>query len=134
MIGDSQLKRLQSEKFSKKHHTVDIRTFSGMKIQQAANNLDKCDSNIIIVRAGTNNIGESAPEPLVVDTMTALNKIQKQNPSAHIVFSSVFRRKEHNEKVQKFNHLIEKELSLHGFDFIDNSIFIFQIFGKTVYI
>ena len=129
-IGDSQLKRLQSEKFSKKHHTVDIRAFSGMKIQQAANNLGKCDSNIIIVHVDTNNIRESAPEPLVVDTMTALNKIQKQNPSAHIVFCSVFRRKKHNEMVQKFNHMIEQELSLHGFDFIDNSNIYFSNLWK----
>ena len=70
-------------------------------MQQAANNLGKCDSNIVIVHAGTNNIRESAPESLVHDTTTALNRIQKQNPSAHVVFSSVFRRKEHNEKVQK---------------------------------
>ena len=59
MIGDSQLKRLQPEKLSNRHHTVDIRAFSGMQIQQGANNLGKCDSNIIIVHAGTNNIGES---------------------------------------------------------------------------
>ena len=56
MVGNSQLKRLQPEKLSNRHHTVDIRAFSGMKIQQAASKLGKCDSNIIIVHAGTNNM------------------------------------------------------------------------------
>ena len=42
----------------------------------------------------------------------------------------MFRRKEHNEKVQKFNHLIEQELSLHGFDFIDNSNIYFSNLWK----
>ena len=85
---------------------------------------------IIIIYAGTNNIRESAPESLVHDTMTALNRIQKQNPSAHIAFSSVFRGREHNEKLQNFNHLIEQELSLHGFDFIDNSKIYFSNLWK----
>ena len=75
----------------------------------------------IIVHAGTNNIRETAPKSLIHNTMTALNEIQKLNQSAHVVFSSVFRRKGQNEKVQRFNHLIEQELSLHGFDFIDYS-------------
>ena len=55
MIGDSQLKRLQPEKLCNNQYTVDIRAFGGMKIQQAAKKLGKCDSNIIIVHAGTNN-------------------------------------------------------------------------------
>ena len=130
MIGDSQLKRLQPEKLCNNHHTVDIRAFGGMKIQQAAKKLGKCDSNIIIVHAGTNNVQDSSPETLVQETMTTLNKIQKQNPSAQVVYSSVFRRKEHNEKVQKFNRLIEEEVSLNGIDFIDNSNIYFSNLWK----
>ena len=134
MIGDSQLKRLQPEKLCNNHHTVDIRAFGGMKIQQAAKKLGKCDSNIIIVHAGTNNVQDSSPETLVHETMTTLNKIQKQNPSAQVVYSSVFRRKEHNEKVQKFNRLIEEEVSLNGIELIDNSNIYFRIFGRMGYI
>ena len=108
MISDSQSKRLQPEKLSNKHHVVDTHAFSGMKIQQAQNNLSKCGSNIIIAHDGTNNIGESAPESLLHYIMIALNKIQKQNPSAHTASFSVLGRREHNEKVQKFNHLVEQ--------------------------
>ena len=132
MIGDSQLNGLQPEKLCNNHHTVDIRAFGGMKIQQAAQTLGKCDNNLIIIHAGTNNAQDSSPEILVHETMTTLTKIQEQNPSAQVVYSSVFRRKEHNEKVQKFNRLIEEEVSLNGIDFIDNSNICFSNLWRDV--
>ena len=126
LIGDSQLRRLDTEKLSNDHHSVGINAKPGLKIQQVAQTVGKTDRNIIIVHTGTNNILKSTPEELCDSTMTALKKIQQSNPNAQIAFSSVFRRKEENGKVQKFNKLIEEELSLNGFDYVDNSNILFS--------
>lgn len=65
MNGDAQLKRSQPEKLCNKRHTVDIRDMDEMRIQQAADNPGKCDSNIFIAHVCTNNICDSSPESLV---------------------------------------------------------------------
>ena len=126
LVGDSQLRRFDAEKLRNGHHSVEIKAKPGLKIQQVAQTVGKTDSDIIIVHAGTNNILKSTPEELCDTTMTTLQKIQQSNPKAQIAFSSVFRRKEENGKVQKFNKLIEEELSLNGHDYLDNSNILFS--------
>ena len=58
--------------------------------------------------------------------MRTLKKIKQSNPSAQIAFSSVVRRREEDGKVQKFNKLTAEELSVNGFDYLNNSNILFS--------
>ena len=63
--------------------------------------------------------------------------MQKSNPEARIVFSSVIRRRNDpalNAKVTKLNKLLEDETVLNGFDMIDNSNIISNLWTDGLHI
>ena len=130
IVGDSQLKRLDETKLSNHHHQVEIIAKGGSRIRQATQQVGKSESNIIVVHAGTNDIKSSNPEELSDAIIETLNKIQQNNPSSQIAYSSIFRRNDKNDltpnrKVTEVNKIIEEKLNLHGFDFINNSNILF---------
>ena len=55
MVGDSQLLRLDSDKMSNKHQEVVLNAKSGMRVEEAANHVDR-DADVIIMHAGTNTL------------------------------------------------------------------------------
>ena len=130
IVGDSQLKRLDETKLSNHHHQVEIIAKGGSRIRQATQQVGKSESDIIVVHAGTNDIKSSNPEALSDAIIETLNKIQQNNPSSQIAYSSIFRRNDKNDltpnrKVTEVNKIIEEKLNLHGFDFINNSNILF---------
>lgn len=130
IVGDSQLLRINEEKINNdKHHQVEIRTQSGMKIKQAVNKACKTDSDVIIVHAASNDLRSSAPEKLASEITNTLKSIQEKNPTSKIAFSSIFRRqdKELNAKATKLDKMLEEELMINGFDINDNNNILFQI-------
>ena len=100
-----------------------------MRIGQAVEKAGKSKSDVIIVHAATNNVATSTPEKLCKETVGILKQIQMNNPTAKVVFSSLFRRKDNmglNNKVKKVNELLADELALNGLDMIDNSNIMFS--------
>ena len=94
-----------------------------MKIEQTTKEVGKTNQDIIIIHAATNNVAAKTPEQLSKDVINQLKQVQKNNPEARIVFSSVIRRRDDpalNAKVTQLNKLLEDETVLNGFDMIDN--------------
>ena len=121
IIGDSQLLRLDEKKLSNKHREVKIQAKSGMRLNQIVKNTGKTDSDVVIIHVGTNNLKNSKPEELSTGILTALKKIQENNPDAKIAYSSIFRRKDElNKLAMSVNKQIAEKLMLNGFDLIEN--------------
>ena len=96
---------------------------------QTTKEVGKTNQDIIIIHAATNNVAAKTPEQLSKDVINQLKQVQKNNPEARIVFSSVIRRRDDpalNAKVTKLNKLLEDETVLNGFDMIDNSNIMFS--------
>ena len=129
IAGDSQLRRLDASRLSNDYREVDIKCKPGMKIEQTTKEVSKTNQDIIIILAATNNIAAKTPEQLSKDVINQLKQVQKNNPEARIVFSSVIRRRDDpalNVKVTKLNKLLEDETVLNGFDMIDKSNVMFS--------
>ena len=129
IAGDSQLRRLDASILSNDYRDVDIKCKPGMKIEQTTKEVGKTNQDIIIIHAATNNVAAKTPEQLSKDVINQLKQVQKNNPEARIVFSSVIRRRDDpalNAKVTKLNKLLEDETVLNGFDMIDNSNIMFS--------
>ena len=95
-----------------------------MKIKQLVNKVGKCDKEIIIIHAATNDVKSNKPESLCEQVINTLKQIQENNPKSRIAFSSIISRKDDmalNTKVRKVNDLLEEELALNGYDFISNN-------------
>ena len=121
IIGDSQLLRLDEKKLSNKHREVKIQAKSGMRLNQILKNTGKMDSDVVIIHVGTNDLKNSKPEELSTGILTALKKIQENNPDAKIAYSSIFRRKDElNKLAMSVNKQIAEKLMLNGFDLIEN--------------
>ena len=128
IVGDSQVKRLDQDKLSNSYRDVEVKGISGMRIQQAADTLGKTKSHIIIVHAATNDWSKSTPEKLAEEVLSTMQRRQENNKQAKIAYSSVFRRQDKglNMKVIKLNKFLEDDLTLNGFDVIDNSNILFS--------
>ena len=124
IAGDSQLRRIEDSKLSNDHRQVEIKCKPGMKIKQLVNKVGKCDKEIIIIHAATNDVKSNEPESLCEQVINTLKQIQENNPKSRIAFSSIIRRKDDmalNTKLRKVNDLLEEELALNGYDFISNN-------------
>ena len=137
IVGDSQLKRLNETILSNHHHLVKIIANGRFRIGQATQQVGKSDSDIIVVNAGTTDIKSSNPEALSDDIINTLKKIQENNPSSQIAYSSMFLRNDrndpnHNRKVVEVNKILQEKLSIHGV-FIASATQTFSsaTFGKT---
>ena len=133
IAGDSQLRRLDASILSNDYRDVDIKCKPGMKIEQTTKEVGKTNQDIIIIHVATNNVAAKTPEQLSKDVINQLKQVQKNNPEARIVFSSVIRRRDDpalNAKVTKLNKLLEDETVLNGFDMIDNSTIMFSNLWK----
>ena len=122
IVGDSQVKRLDQEKLCNLYRDVEILGQSGMKIRQAAAKIGKTNSDVIIVHAGTNDLSSTSPEQLSKEVLDTLQKIQDNNKESKVVFSSVFKRTDKglNLNIIKLHKILNEELTLNGFDLIDN--------------
>ena len=128
-VGYSQLRELNTEKMSNDHHVIEKKLQPGMKIKAAVWKTGKTDNNVTIVHAATNNISQQTTQDLSKDVLDTLNEIQQNNRQSKIAYSAVFRRKDSHElnaKVTQLNILLAEELSLYGFDIIDNSNILFS--------
>ena len=70
-----------------------------------------------------------SPQKLANEIGNTLKKIQTDNPSAKIAFSSIFKRKDDqslNTKIQKVNDLVAEALGLKRMDFIENKNIIYS--------
>eukprot|EP00112_Aurelia_sp_Birch-Aquarium-sp1_P025737 Seg873.11 transcript_id=Seg873.11/GoldUCD/mRNA.D3Y31 product="hypothetical protein" protein_id=Seg873.11/GoldUCD/D3Y31 len=67
LVGDSQLRRVDEANLTNDHHVVEKIFKPGMKIKKAASLARKSSSDVIIIHAGTNNVGNSSPEQLCKD-------------------------------------------------------------------
>ena len=132
IVGDSQVKRLDQEKLCNQYRDVEILGQSGMRIKQAAAKTGKTDSDVIIVHAGTNNLSSISPEQLSTEVLDTLQKIQDNNKQSKVVFSSVFKRTDKglNLKIIKLHKILNEELTLNGFDIIDNDNIYFSNLAK----
>ena len=132
IVGDSQVKRLDQEKLCNQYRDVEILGQSGMRIKQAAAKTGKTDSDVIIVHAGTNNLSSTSPEQLSTEVLDTLQKIQDNNKQSKVVFSSVFKRTDKglNLKIIKLHKILNEELTLNGFDIIDNDNIHFSNLAK----
>ena len=129
IVGDSQLRFLNTEKMSNSHHTVSKDFKPGMKIREAIQTTGKNDSDVIIIHASTNNVSKTSPEELSEEIMATLDKIQENNPRAKIVYSAAFRRKDSHElnaKICQVNKILSEEIPAHGFDIIPNENILFS--------
>ena len=123
IVGDSQLRELNTDKMSNDNHVIEKKFQPGMKIKEAVWKTSKTDNNAIIVHAATNNISKQTRQDLSKDLLDTLNEIQQNNPQSKIAYSAVFRRKDSHElnaKVTQLNILLAEELPLYEFDIIDN--------------
>ncbi len=92
-----------------------------MRLNQIVKNTGKTDSDVVIIHVGTNDLKNSKPEELSTGILTALKKIQENNPDAKIAYSSIFRRKDElNKLAMSVNKQIAEKLMLNGFDLIEN--------------
>ena len=132
IVGDSQVKRLDQEKLCNQYRDVEILGQSGMRIKQAAAKTGKTDSDVIIVHAGTNNLSSTSPEQLSTEVLDTLQNIQDNNKQSKVVFSSVFKRTDKglNLKIIKLHKILNEELTLNGFDIIDNDNIHFSNLAK----
>ena len=123
-MGDSQLRKINSEKLSRDHHSVDVKAIPGAKIDKMRNVNIKEDVNIVIVHAGTCNIRkQTIPEDFADEIVSALRDVRTKLPRAQIEFSNILKRKddlELNAKVIKTNQLLEEKLLLNDLHFINN--------------
>ena len=104
----------------------------GMRIKDVVNKVGVCDSDVIIVHAGTCDIKAKTPEELRGEIITTLEAIKAKNRRSQIAFSSILRRKDSellNGKVKRVNELLKEDLELHGFDVIDNDNVLFSNIG-----
>ena len=122
IVGDSQVKGLDQEKLCNQYRDVEILGQSGMRLEQAAAKTEKTDGDVIIVHAGTNNLSSTSPEQLSTEILDTLQKKQDNNKKSKVVFSSVFKRTDKglNLKIIKLHKILNEELTLNGFDTIDN--------------
>ena len=124
IMGDSQLRKINGEKLSRDHHSVDVKVMPGAKIEKTRNVDIKEDVDIIIVHAGTCNIRkQTIPDDLAEGIVSTLRDVKSKLPKAQIAFSSILKRKddlELNAIVIKTNQLLEEKLLLSGLDFINN--------------
>ena len=129
IVGDSQLRNVKGEKLSNDNRDVEIRCKPGLRIEQTSAQVGKTDSDVIVVHFGTNNVKSYSPQKLANEIGNTLEKIQTDNPSAKIAFSSIFKRKDDqslNTKIQKVNDLVAEALGLKGMDFIENKNIIYS--------
>ena len=112
IVGDSQLKFLNTEKMSNSHHTVNKEFKPGIKIREALQKTGKNDSDVTITYASINNVFKTSPEELSKEILATLDKIQENNPRAKIVYSAAFRRKDSHElnaKICQVNKLYRRK-------------------------
>ena len=132
IVGDSQLRNVKGEKLSNDNRDIEIRCKPGLRIEQTSAQVGKTDSDVIVVHVGTNNVKSYSPQELANEIGNTLEKIQSDNPSAKIAFSSIFKRKDDqslNTKIQKVNDLVAEALGLKGMDFIENKNIIYSNLG-----
>ena len=132
IVGDSQVNRLDEMKLCNDSRKVEKRAKGGMKIKEVVNKVGVCNSDVIIVHAGTCDINAKTPEELRDEIIAALQAIKARNRRSQIAFSSILRRKDSELlscKVKKVNELLKEELELHGFDLIDNDNVLFSNIG-----
>ena len=129
IVGDSQLRNVKGEKLSNDNRDIEIRCKPGLRIEQTSAQVGKTDSDVIVVHVGTNNVKSYSPQKLANEIGNTLEKIQTDNPSAKIAFSSIFKRKDDqslNTIIQKVNDLVAEALGLKGMDFIENKNIIYS--------
>ena len=86
IVGGSNLRNIKEEKLSKDHRDVEIRFKQGMRIEETNKKVcTNTEFDVIIVHTGTNNLRDVTPKDLTEKIVTTLNKVQKSNPTAHIV-------------------------------------------------
>ena len=83
-----------------------------MKIEEVKSTTDAMEEyDVIIVHAGTNNVCDKPPSELAEVIVNSMESVQKMNPSAHVVYSSIFKRKDDqtlNVKAEKSINSIVK--------------------------
>ena len=115
IVDDSQLRNVKEEKLSNDNRDIEIRCKPGLRIEQTSAQVGKTDSDVIVVHVGTNNVKSYSQQKLAKKIGNTLEKIQTDNPSATIAFSSIFKRNDDqslNTKIQKVNDLVAKALGL----------------------
>ena len=112
-VGDSKIRHVKGEKVDSDHRTVESRFKPGMKIECVRNKVDASDDfNVIIVHAGTNNVNDKSPSDLAEAIANSMESVQKENPSALVAYSSIFKRKDGhtlNAKARKVNELLREK-------------------------
>ena len=129
IVGDSQLRFLNTEKMSNSHHKVNKDFKPEMKIREAIQKTRKSDSDVIIIHESTNKVCKASPEELSQEILATLDKIQENNPRAKIVYSAASRRKdshESNAKICQVNKILSEEILTHGFDITSNENILFS--------
>ena len=77
-------------------------------------------------------MSSTSPEQLSTEVLDTLQKIQDNNKKSRVVFSSVFKRTDKglNLKIIKLHKILNEELTLNGFDIIDNDNIHFSNLAK----
>ena len=102
MVGDSKIRHVKEKKVDSDHRTVESRFKPGMKIECVRNKVD----------AGTNNVNDKSPSDLAEAMVNSMESVQKENPSALVAYSSIFKRKDGhtlNAKARKVNELLSEK-------------------------
>ena len=133
IVGDSQVNRLDGGKLNTNKRKVEMKTKGGTKVKDVVERVGKCNSDVIIVHAGTCDVKTKTPEELRDKIITTLQAVKVKNRHSQVAFSSIIRRKDSellNAKVTKVNELLKEELELHGIDFIENENILFSNIGS----
>ena len=133
IFGDSQVNRLDGEKLCNNKRKVEMKTKGGMKVKDIVERVGTCNSNVIIVLAGTSDIKTETPEELRAEVITTLQAIKVKNRQSQVAFSSILRRRDGgllNATVEKVNELLKEELELHRIDYIENDNILFSNIGS----
>ena len=93
-----------------------------MKISQAVAKIEKAENDIIIMRAGTNNLSSATPQQLSTEIINALTQIHENNRNSNVIFSPVFKRQGRGLKLKiiQLNKILDEELALNGYDVFNN--------------
>ena len=132
IIGDSMMNGINEKGLSKNGNNVKVRYFSGAKIDDINDKIEKLldeKPHVIILHLGTNNSPDEASNTILDKLLSLKNKIEKMVPSCKVILSSLTPRLDNGKANLTIKRLNEhmKQLKL---EVMDNSNITTKDLGK----
>ena len=132
IIGDSMVNGINKKGLSKNGNNVKVKYFSGAKIDNIYDKLEKLADEkpqVVILHLGTNNSPDEASNVILDKLLSLKNTIEKSIPKCKVILSSLTPRLDNgkaNLTIKRFNEHL-KQLKL---EIIDNSNITTKDLGK----